>query len=118
MADEKDPALARSAPPGGPLSDFQVALALASIKRELELINSRLGAAETNDERFKRMEHDFRLVKWITVVCVGAALISVVNGVAGRMTVRFSEPAAPAPTSNADRMGSDRVPPTPAPRSP
>ncbi|MES2339284.1 MAG: hypothetical protein V4537_14415 [Pseudomonadota bacterium] len=124
MSDEKDPGLAKSAPPRSPLTDFEIAILLDRIqrdqranreeqRREFELIRAELVVAKANDERFKGMEHDFRVAKWFTGIAGGAAIIALVTAFMGKITFRSDPPPPPYP---AERMGPDRVPaPTPPP---
>ena len=123
--EEKAPGLVGSSPPRAPLTDFEVAIQLERIKlemrsnrdeqrREFELIRVDLKTAKDNDERFARVEHDVRVAKWAVMIFGGALITAMAIGLAGRFSVRIADP--PPPPSNAERMGSDRVPPpTPSP---
>lgn len=104
---EKSPGLSGSAPPRAPLTDIELLVTLDRMRRSIEAIEDRLKKAESNDERFTKLEHDFRIVRWLTTLAVGATFVALINGVAGRFSWR-TDPAPPVP-SNAERLGSDRV---------
>jgi len=119
MADEKTPGLAKSSPPRAPLTDYEVALALERIKlemranrdeqrREFDLIRADLATAKQNDERFKVLETHFGIVKWFAGIAVIAALGALFTVVAKSISVHVGD--VPPSASNAERLGSDRVP--------
>jgi len=112
MPDEKTPGLTKSSPPRAPLTDIELLITLDRIQRDLKAIRDDLATAKANDERFAKMEHDFRVAKAMTIIAGTAALLALVNGVFGRISFRTSD--QPPPSSNAERLGADRVPPTPS----
>jgi hypothetical protein len=64
---------------------------------------------DKRDERFVLMEHDFKVMKRLAWICVGAALIAVVSVVANGMISRVA--SAVTQGSSADRITIDRAPP-------
>ncbi len=117
MPEEKSTDQSRSSPPRAPFTEFEVALLLDRMSRDIKQIKDDLETARKNDERYSKMEHDFRIVRWFAVVAATGAIAALVAAVASRVSWRSD--AAPAPSSTADRMGADRVPsPTPSLHAP
>lgn len=109
MADKRDD-LSRSAPPRSPLTEIELLITLDRIQRDLKAIRDDLATAKANDERFTKMEHDFRVAKWMAMIAGGAAILALANGIFSRFSWR-TDPAPPPAASSTDRMGSDRLPP-------
>lgn len=101
------------------MTELELAIRMDRLAGAMERIELRLSAAEANDKRFEKLEHDFRLVRWAAGIAVGGTLLAIVNGVAGRMSLRITDAPAPVTSSGAstypDRVRPDAGAPTSSP---
>jgi hypothetical protein len=88
---EKSQGLSSSSPPRAPLSDIELLITLDRLRGAVDRLDQRLGTAEANDKRFEKMETHFTAVKWFAGIAVAAALVSLINGIAARMSWHISD---------------------------
>jgi hypothetical protein len=91
MPPEKHQGLTGSSPPRAPLTDIELLITLDRMRGALDRVENRLAKAEANDQRFEKMETHFTAVKWFAGIAVAAALVSLINGIAARMSWHISD---------------------------
>lgn len=81
---------------------------LDGIEREIRGFKEWMQESKEVDERFKKLDHDFNIAKWIAGLALIAAIGTMVQAIGARISVRLND--SPPTASTAERMGADRVP--------
>lgn len=93
----------------GSLSPVAILRKLDEVMFEVKAIKATLADRKTLDEQFVEMRHNYRLISRLMAWVMTPAMVIIVGVVLARFGV--SVKSAPPPSSSAERLGPDRVPP-------
>ena len=93
----------------GSLSPVAILRKLDEVMFKLAAIEGSLASRKELDEQFVEMRHNYQLISGLMKWVMTPAMVIVVGVVLARMGV--SVKAADQPSSSAERLGPDRVPP-------